>query len=244
MNQKKQLFGNNADFEKDLETLDEIKQKINSISTKISSLNIRKSLIEEVIESLNKEISNIDVHQLKTLYDEVKINLSEVTKSFEELVTYHNKMIDEKLKFISSELPDLKLKLNTKQKELDLFLKQEEESTSKIEKYDSFSTLEDIIADLNEAHRQKGEYETLINQLSAVENNIVQYTSDFQKISKGIFSNDLKKDLESKLESFNNLFSYVSKELYGESYLLTYEIAEYRGKNLYKFSSYNMNQSS
>lgn len=123
MNQKKQLFGNNADFEKDLETLDEIKQKINSISTKISSLNIRKSLIEEVIESLNKEISNIDVHQLKTLYDEVKINLSEVTKSFEELVTYHNKMIDEKLKFISSELPDLKLKQNTKQKELDLFLK-------------------------------------------------------------------------------------------------------------------------
>lgn len=39
-----------------------------------------------------------------------------------------------------------------------------------------------------------------------------------------------KKDLESKLESFNNLFSYVSKELYGESYLLAYEIAEYRGK--------------
>jgi len=72
---------------------------------------------------LENEKSDIDIHQLKSLYNEVTINLSEVSKNFEDLVSYHNKMIYEKIKFISAELPELNSNLSKKEDELKELLK-------------------------------------------------------------------------------------------------------------------------
>lgn len=244
LNRKKDDFGINADFEKDLGLLDEVRYKINSVSSEISTLNIRRELIEESVAGFQSETSNIDTKELKTLYEEVKTNVSELHKTFEELVSYHNKMIQEKIKFISAELPILKSNIATKQAELSYLLKQETEYTAKIAKYDSFETLEDIIEDLNNAHRQQGEYETVIKQLSEIDDNLSAYNNELKTISDGLFSDAFKADLDARIERFNKFFSAVSKELYGESYFLSYDIKENKGKKFYKFSAYNMNLSS
>lgn len=244
LNRKKDDFGINADFEKDLGLLDEIRYKINSVSSEISTLNIRRELIEESVAGFQAETSNIDTKELKTLYEEVKANISEIHKTFEELVSYHNKMIQEKIKFISSELPILKSNIAAKQAELSGLLRQESEYTAKIAKYDSFETLEDIIEDLNNAHRQRGEYETVIKQLSEIDDNLTAYNNELKTISDGLFSDAFKADLDARIERFNKFFSAVSKELYGESYFLSYDIKENKGKKFYKFSAYNMNLSS
>lgn len=244
LNRKKDDFGINADFEKDLGLLDEVRYKINSVSSEISTLNIRRELIEESVAGFQAETSNIDTKELKTLYEEVKTNVSELHKTFEELVSYHNKMIQEKIKFISAELPILKSNIATKQAELSYLLKQETEYTAKIAKYDSFETLEDIIEDLNNAHRQQGEYETVIKQLSEIDDNLTAYNNELKTISDGLFSDAFKADLDARIERFNKFFSAVSKELYGESYFLSYDIKENKGKKFYKFSAYNMNLSS
>lgn len=244
LNQKKDDFGINADFEKDLDLLDDVRYKINSVSSEISTLNIRRELIEESVAGFQAESSNIDTKELKTLYEEVKVNISELQKTFEDLVSYHNKMIKEKIKFISSELPMLKSNISAKQAELSDLLKQESEYTSKIAKYDSFETLEDIIEELNNAHRQQGEYETVIKQLSEIDDNLSTYNNELRTISDGLFSNAFKADLNARIERFNRFFSAVSKELYGESYFLSVDIQESKGKKFYKFSAYNMNLSS
>ena len=244
LNRKKDDFGINADFEKDLGLLDEVRYKINSVSSEISILNIRRELIEESVAGFQAETSNIDTKELKTLYEEVKANISELHRTFEELVSYHNKMIQEKIKFISSELPILKSNIAAKQAELSDLLRQETEYTAKIAKYDSFETLEDIIEDLNNAHRQQGEYETVIRQLSEIDDNLTAYNNELKTISDGLFSDAFKADLEARIERFNKFFSAVSKELYGESYFLSYDIKENKGKKFYKFSAYNMNLSS
>ncbi|MCR4733495.1 MAG: DUF2326 domain-containing protein [Treponema sp.] len=244
LNRKKDDFGINADFEKDLDLLDEVRYKINSVSSEISTLNIRRELIEESVAGFQAETSNIDTKELKTLYEEVKANISELHRTFEELVSYHNKMIEEKIKFISAELPTLKSNIAVKQDELSYLLKQETEYTSKIAKYDSFETLEDIIEDLNNAHRQQGEYETIIKQLSDIDVNLSAYNAELNTISDGLFSDNFKADLDARIERFNKYFSTVSKELYGESYFLSVDIQESKGKKFYKFSAYNMNLSS
>ena len=244
LNQKKEDFGINSDFEKDLDLLDEIRYKINSVSSEISTLNIRRELIEESVAGFQADLSNIDTKELKKLYEEVKVNISELQKTFEELVSYHNKMVQEKIKFISSELPMIKSNIAVKKSELEDLLKKEAEYASKIAKYDSFETLEDIIEELNNAYRQQGEYETIIKQLSEIDNNLSMYNSELKTISDGLFSVDFKKDLDARIERFNKFFSAVSKELYGENYFLSVDIKESRGKKFYKFSAYNMNLSS
>ena len=244
LNQKKEDFGINSDFEKDLDLLDEIRYKINSVSSEISTLNIRRELIEESVAGFQADLSNIDTKELKKLYEEVKVNISELQKTFEELVLYHNKMIQEKINFISSELPMIKSNIAVKKSELEDLLKKEAEYASKIAKYDSFETLEDIIEELNNAYRQQGEYETIIKQLSEIDNNLSMYNSELKTISDGLFSVDFKKDLDARIERFNKFFSAVSKELYGENYFLSVDINESKGKKFYKFSAYNMNLSS
>lgn len=244
LNRKKDDFGINADFEKDLDLLDEVRCKINSVSSEISTLNIRRELIEESVTGFQAESSNIDTKELKILYEEVKANISELQRTFEDLVLYHNKMIQEKIKFISSELPMLKSNIAKKQAELSDLLRQESEYTSKIAKYDSFETLEEIIEDLNNAHRQQGEYETIIKQLSDIDENLLAYNTELKAISDGLFSENFKADLDARIERFNKYFSVVSKELYGESYFLSVDIQESKGKKFYKFSAYNMNLSS
>lgn len=244
LNQKKEDFGINSDFEKDLDLLDEIRYKINSVSSEICTLNIRRELIEESVAGFQADLSNIDTKELKKLYEEVKVNISELQKTFEELVSYHNKMIQEKIKFISSELPMIKSNIAVKKSELEDLLKKEAEYASKIAKYDSFETLEDIIEELNNAYRQQGEYETIIKQLSEIDNNLSMYNSELKTISDGLFSVDFKKDLDARIERFNKFFSAVSKELYGENYFLSVDINESKGKKFYKFSAYNMNLSS
>ena len=244
LNQKKEDFGINSDFEKELDLLDEIRYKINSVSSEISTLNIRRELIEESVAGFQADLSNIDTKELKKLYEEVKVNISELQKTFEELVSYHNKMIQEKIKFISSELPMIKSNIAVKKSELEDLLKKEAEYASKIAKYDSFETLEDIIEELNNAYRQQGEYETIIKQLSEIDNKLSMYNSELKTISDGLFSVDFKKDLDARIERFNKFFSAVSKELYGENYFLSVDINESKGKKFYKFSAYNMNLSS
>ena len=244
LNQKKDDFGINADFEKDLGLLDEVRYKINSVSSEISTLNIRRELIEESVAGFQSETSNIDTKELKTLYEEVKANISELHKTFEELVSYHNKMIQEKIKFISAELPTLKSNIAAKQAELSDLLRKESDYTAKIAKYDSFETLEDIIEDLNNAHRQQGEYETVIKQLSEIDDNLSAYNNELKTISDGLFSDAFKAALNARIERFNRYFFAVSKKLYGENYFLSYDIKESKGKKFYKFSAYNMNLSS
>ncbi|MBR2507369.1 MAG: DUF2326 domain-containing protein [Bacilli bacterium] len=244
LNREKDDFCINVDFEKDLNLLDEVRYKINSVSSEISTLNIRRELIEESVAGFQSEVSNIDTKELKILYEEVKANISELHKTFEELVSYHNKMIQEKIKFISSELPTLKSNIVAKQSELSDLLRQESEYASKIAKYDSFETLENIIEELNNAHRQQGEYETIIKQLSKIDDNLSAYNTELKTISDDLFSVDFKTDLDARIERFNKYFSAVSKELYGENYFLSVDVHESKGKKFYKFSAYNMNLSS
>lgn len=244
LDEKKTSFGVNAEFENDLENLDSIKYNINKLSSEISSMNIRKNLIEETVKELKSNKSNIDFTQLRIVYEDVKKNLNQLEKTFEELVDYHNKMIVEKIKFISSELPDLKQEISIKQNKLNVLLDEEKHLVLKISKKDSFTDLEDIVTALNDKYRQKGEYETKIQQIESVEKEINDIDEKLSSINSKLFSEQFEKDLNERISRFNKIYSAISTELYNEQYVLTYDKKDNKGKYLYYFKSFNTNMSS
>lgn len=81
-------------------------------------MNIRKDIIIDAQTEMKQNISNIDIDQLKILYSEANKYLEKITKTFEDLVKYHNKMIIEKITFITKELPDIENKINVEQQKL------------------------------------------------------------------------------------------------------------------------------
>lgn len=245
LNEKKSSFNLNETLEQDLEQLNVVKYNINKTSALISKLEIRRNLIEESKSELEQSISHIDLQQLRLLYNEATANISGIQKTFEDLVAYHNKMVVEKVKFISQDLPELINKLKGLREELTLLLKQEKELTDGVAKGDSFEELEKVIFELNEKYRVKGEYESIISQLNEVEENINTLNGQIEVIDNYLFSGDFEALLKEQVKKFNKLFSSISQELYGEKYALTFKKeTNKKGQQFYKFNAFNANMSS
>lgn len=245
LNKKKKSFNINENFEKDLDELNKIKYRINKISSEVVKLGIRKDLIEEAKENIENSTTNIDLKQLKELYDEAKLNVSGIQKTFEDLVSYHNTMIVEKLKFITEDLPSLNEKIKLENIELNKLLEEEKTMSEKIAKSDSFEELEKTISNINEKYRLKGEYENTISYINEVEENIKRLKNELSNIDNYLFSNEFKELLKLQITKFNKFFSAISNELYGESYVLGFsEETNKKNQTFYKFSSFNLNMSS
>ncbi|WP_407355705.1 DUF2326 domain-containing protein [Methanolobus sp. WCC5] len=240
LNEKKANLNINKNFEQDLDKLNSLKYSINHVSSEISSLNIRKNLILEAKESFENGKSNIDVQQLRQIYEQAKFNMGDLQRSFEELVNYHNQMLSEKVKFVTNELPQVNFKLTVKQRYLESLLNDEKELISIISKSDTYEELEKLISKTNEKYRLKGEYENIVVQLNEVENNLKRYNEDLQSIDDEIFSDDFENKVKLQVGKFNEHFAAVSELLYNEKYALQYQIIPNRkGQKMYKFSTFS-----
>ncbi len=246
LNNKKSLLNINENFEEDLNRLNEIKYKINRLSSLITKLEIRRDMIVEAKNEMEKDVSSIDLEQLKLLYNESKEYIPNLHKTFEDLVAYHNKMIVEKISFITRELPSLSDRIENEKRTLKEFLNDEKELSLKISKSDSFKDLENIISEINEKYRLKGEYENTISQINEVDSIIEEIENELKNIDQYLYSSDFQEKLKKQIRKFNKYFSSVSYNLYGERYALSYDIINNKKTNkpVYKFSTFNSNMSS
>ncbi|HEL1633374.1 TPA: DUF2326 domain-containing protein [Streptococcus suis] len=246
LNNKKSLLNINENFEEDLNRLNEIKYKINRISSLITKLEIRRDMIVEAKNEMEKDVSSIDLEQLRLLYNESKEYIPNLHKTFEDLVAYHNKMIVEKISFITKELPSLSDRIENEKRTLKVLLSDEKELSLKISKSDSFNDLENIISEINEKYRLKGEYENTISQINEVDSVLAETENELKNIDQYLYSSDFQEKLKKQITKFNKYFSSVSYELYGEKYALTYDIVNNKktSKPVYKFSTFNSNMSS
>ena len=243
---KKTLLNINEDFEEDLDKLNEIKYKINRLTSLITKLEIRRDMIVEAKNEMEQDVSSIDLGQLKLLYSESKEYIPNLNKTFEDLVAYHNKMIVEKISFITKELPSLTDRIENEKITLKALLSDEKELSLKISKSDSFIDLENIISEINEKYRLKGEYENTISQINEVDSVLEEIENELKNIDQYLYSDAFQEKLKKQITKFNRYFSSVSYELYGEKYALTYEIINNKKTNkpVYKFSTFNSNMSS
>ncbi len=245
LNKKKSSFNLNENFENELDKLNQVKYEISKQSSIIGKLNIRRDLIKETEAELKSSKAEIDLRQLEIIYEQATNKVAKIQKSFSDLVTFHNTMIEEKVKFITKELPSLQKSISESNNSLKRLLEEEKKLTVSISKTDSFIELEKIIAELTEKHRKKGEFENIIQQLSDVESNIKSYNRQLADIDNELFSDSFEQVVKTQLNKFNKHFASISSELYGEQYAVKYDIVtNAKGQKLYKFSSFNANMSS
>lgn len=236
----------NETFENDLAQLNQIKFEINHLTQTISSLEVRRDLILESKKELEMNIMDIDLDALKNLYQEAKLNLVNINKTFDELVKYHNKMIENKVNYIIKDLPILEQKIHQFNHALKEKLDEEKKLSRLLKRSHTFSDLEEIISLLNEQYQRKGECESIISKIKEVEDNLKLIENHIAKINNEIMSKEFQEDVTKQVTEFNKYFESISDYLYGEKYLLTYEIKENKNNHqrYYEFSTFNANMSS
>ena len=244
LDKKKSNFNLNENFEADLDRLNLVKYQINNASSILSKLTIRRDLIIEAEQELNSSKSEIDLQQIKLIYQQATNQIIGIQKTFADLVRYHNEMIVEKVKYITKELPSLESNIKKEKDHLAKLLTEERSISSIIARSDPFEELKDIIVKLNDKFEKKGDYERRIQQIKEVDEDIKAYNNELDKINNELFSDDFNQIVQNQLNKFNKHFAAISNELYGEKYALKYDIKMIKNKRMYKFSSFNTNLSS
>lgn len=241
---KKSALNLNPNFESDLDKLNDLKYQVNSASSDIGRLEIRKELILEAQGELASGSSTIDLQQLHQIYEQATTLAAGIKKTFNELHDFHNRMVRAKLEFLEQDLPKIEADLTVKREALGRLLAQETELSVAVTQSDSFEDLERLIAELTTAHQKKGQYENSLRQLNEVDEKLTELGASLLKIDNEIFSDSFGEKVKEQVNKFNKHFSAVSQTLYGEKYALKADVVLVKGRRVYQFTSFNTNMSS
>lgn len=70
------------------------------VEEELRVLKLRKRLIDETLDSLIGELSEVDTKRIERLYSEANVLIPHIQKTYEETLEFHNEMLSEKMKFI------------------------------------------------------------------------------------------------------------------------------------------------
>ena len=229
LNEKKNNFNLNEDYESDLQGLNITKSEINAASNRSSHLEMRVELIEESKDDLENNSANIDTQKIKALYEKAKALVPDIQKTFEETLRFHNDMISQKLKFIAEDLPQLHQEITNERVALNVLLEKEKVLSNKLGQSSTVEELENVVSELNLYHERKGSLEEQKNLWEKTLSNLESIEEKLELINGKI---DAKEDLiQQRIEEFNSYFSDISSRLDGVHSLLSAD----KVKNIYKF---------
>jgi uncharacterized protein YydD (DUF2326 family) len=221
---KKETFNINPSFEKELSDLNQVKFDLNKYATELSRFEMRKELIVESKNELEKEISNVDSTHVLSLYNEAKALISNIQKSFEETLTFHNQMIFEKLKYITKELPELDKNIAVIKRTISQLLIREENLSTHLRKSGATEDLQKIITELNSEFEKKGKNEESKRLWEQSNKNISEIDKKLIQINK--FLNSKDELIQQRVTEFNKCFSTITYKLYGEREILSADPTE------------------
>lgn len=233
--ERKDNLNINENLQLDINSLNALRAQINKVTSRTSLLSLRRELINETVESFDKQNFGEDVVQLEMIYKQASAYVPKMQRTFKELVDFHNTMLENKKAFVAQELPSIQEEIESLSVELERLKEKETVMAEKVLKSDTYEELEVIIVQLSELSRRKGEFESYISQIESAEKAIKEKFEEMKKIDDGLFTADFAQRLEAQRDKFNKIFSEVSHEIYDEQYIISYEVDTQKGKQLYKF---------
>jgi uncharacterized protein YydD (DUF2326 family) len=242
---RKETLNINPNLKEDMDNLTTIEGQINRLSTQIGLIKIKKNVIEESIQDFKNQRFDMDLSQLRLVYKQASALIPQLHHSFDEMVKYHNGMLENRSKFLSEELPLLEANIKNLSSELDSLRKQEQDLTQRVVSSDTFETFNWIVSEINEKYKLMGSYEASLNQILDVEKGLAKLRASLSIIDKDLFSEEFKTRLDGQLSKFNDVFAEISGELYGERYSLKEDVVKNsKDQSIYKFTVIGNNLSS
>ena len=209
----------NEKFESQILELNEIKLNLSKCSTELSRLNMRRELIIESKTDLESEKTNIDINQIESLYNKASKLITNLQVTFQETVKFHNDLLDEKIKYIDKELPSITEKLQSISKEIISLRRREKILSVFISASEYSDDYDTILIKLNSLFETKGNLEERKRYWISSNEKLERINEELETINSEINSKDNL--IQKRITLFNKYFTKISRELYGEEYLLS-----------------------
>ena len=167
--ERKDNLNINENLQQDIDSLNALRAQINKVTSRTSLLSLRRELINETVESFDKQNFGEDVVQLEMIYKQASAYVPKMQRTFKELVDFHNAMLENKKAFVAQELPSIQEEIQSLSAELEKLKERETVMAEKVLKSDTYEELEGIIVQLSVLSRRKGEFESYISQIESAE---------------------------------------------------------------------------
>lgn len=206
------------EYKDELNKKRKISTSINEYQLEIQLIEFEISTIENSIEKLAQEKNNIDLSVLKEIYLEAQVYLPKLQKKFEEVLSFHNAMIQNKIDFIQEQILSKRNRLENFVERTDNLIREKEKITFEVLDEGLLDELNLINNDIEKLAQKKGE---IVKSIALLEEQN-EIKSNLNKELECVESKMDNKDVEKKIKKFNEIFSEYCEKLYGEKYFLAY----------------------
>lgn len=205
-------------YRDELDTKRRLTSRINDLQEKMQLLEFEIKTITSSIDSLSKDKEDIDISTLREIYLEANSYIPELHKNFEDVVDFHNKMIQNRIEFIQGQLNSKQELLGVYSQQLEKVLSEKEAVTIEVLDEGLLDELNLLNNKIEELNYKRGEIQQSITLLEEQEREKVRLSNELQKIDSQMD----KKGIDEKLKKFNHIFSDYCYKLYGKKYFLDY----------------------
>jgi uncharacterized protein YydD (DUF2326 family) len=234
LEREKVRYNINDNYQSDLTELNDIRKEKNILSTEISRLELRYDLIMESKKNMERDIASIDTEAIKNMYKKAKALIPDLQKSFEDVIIFHNGMLEKKIAFITEELPFIEKELEVKKSDMILIISKESLLVDKINNSILLEDLQKTINNLNDYYERKGILQEQKRNWEESNQKIKQLEDDIASINNELTSKD--EVIQKRIAEFNAIFSDISNRLDGVHLLLSAD----NSNGMYKFEISNV----
>jgi uncharacterized protein YydD (DUF2326 family) len=209
-------FDYSPEYVDPISRLSELQLEENEVTERSLDVERRIANISRTMEILNEQGGNYLVNEVRAIYEFAGVSVESAIKSFEEVLSFHDKLVARKLQFITSDLPDLtstqselRYKLeNIQQKKLSVF--------ADIRSTDSIINITEKIKELGELKVKLGKLEGLLEQQQTASNDVAKANDALRAIAARIF---LEMDsVVTFVAAFNKHFKRITQLTHAEPY--------------------------
>lgn len=230
LKKKKSELDLEENFQEQLDAFDRVKANLTRTATQLSSIQLRRQLIEDSARALEKDISKVSTEEIGRLYEEAKLLLPTLQRSFDESVAFHNEMVKNKRAYITKELPALSEEERNLKRQLNDLEAQADEFKALFQKEKTLEVLEKINNDLQaqiERFAKLSEQRRIWNACLVEIDRLRRQAGEYAEKSR-----NLNEQIDDNLERFNRILKRISTDLYEEQYKLVRREVDNNGKPL------------
>lgn len=206
-------------YKNELEKNSEINSKLDNLLSEIKLIEFERNTIKKSLTMINESKSNIDIDIIKQIYLDAKAFNDKLNKQFEDVLNFHNQMVENRSKFVEKQLKKAEAKLETLKKEqADLIELKKSQSIELIDE-GLLKELNNINVEIENLNIKKGE----LLKAKEIQEGLKTEFETINKELERINSDTQDDDHLLPLKEFNDVFKEYSDKLYGEKYILYYD---------------------
>jgi len=199
----------------------EIRVQASDVGSALGRLEGEIASVSLAIASLKHDYDDIDYVAIKSIYSEAGRYHEKLHHDWEDLSNFVTNLRGRKERFLQQQLDVLNEKAASARQVLARLQVEEDDLMTALRQTRAFEVALEARADLHEKLKRVGGLEESLKTIQSLRSSLEDIDSKLEATRETIENE--KAQLTKRVSLFNEFFSSLSKELYGEQYLLTFD---------------------